>query len=151
MSLETTPPEAPPAFVPYALEIDGATFTVLEPSQPDAYRVREPSGQVIGLACADSSTVLDAASLAALLASPQTVAAPIPQEVTRRQLWLKLNALGVTRAAGKTQLAGNEAAVIEREEAQAYRRENPLVAMLGASLGLNSAQIDGVFIDAAKL
>ena len=70
-------PEPPPPYVPYVLTVAGADYTILEPSQPDAHRVRTQSGQVIGLACADSADTLNAAGLAALLAAPQTVAAGV--------------------------------------------------------------------------
>lgn len=91
------------------------------------------------------------ADVLAAIASPPALPAAVPSEVTRRQLWLALNAMAVTRAAVKAQLTGNEAALIELEEATAYRRDNPLVQMLGSALGLTSAEIDGVFIEAAKL
>ena len=89
--------------------------------------------------------------LAEAVANPPAFVAPIPSEVTRRQLWLQLNTMGVTRAAVKLQLAGIETALIELEEATVYRRDNPLVQMLGSSLGLTSEQIDNVFIEASKL
>lgn len=89
--------------------------------------------------------------LAGAIANPPAFAASVPSEVTCRQLWLALNAQGITRAAVKAQLTGNEAALIELEEAQSYWRDNPLVAMLGTALALNSAQIDAIFIAAAEL
>lgn len=137
-------------FFPYDLTVDGKTFTVVESAQPDAYYVRTDDGTVLGFACADSTVPLDAVGLATLLSTPQTVTS-VPSEVTRRQLWLALNAMSVTRSAVKTQLAGNEAALIELEEAQSYRRDNPLVAMLGTSLKMTAAQIDNVFIAASSL
>lgn len=59
-----------PAFESYALAsaVLGACF-VLAPEQPDAHRVATPSGQVIGVPCADSSAPLTAAALDAFLAA----------------------------------------------------------------------------------
>lgn len=62
---DLTEPE--PAFVPYDLEIDGALFTVLENQQPDAYRVRDPQGRVLGLMVESNAEPLTAETLAELL------------------------------------------------------------------------------------
>jgi hypothetical protein len=143
--------ELPPPFAPYTVTVAGAPFLVLEPQQADAHRVQTAAGAVLGLACADSSAELTAETLAVLLATPQTVTVGVPASVTRRQLFLWLNTQGITRAALRTQLAGNEAALIELEEATEFRRAHPLVAQLGQTLGLGATQIDDAFRAAALL
>jgi hypothetical protein len=94
--------------------------------------------------------VLDATLADAIAHPPAEIPAP-PAPVTRRQLFLWLNSIGITRAMLRAQLSGNEAALIELEEAQEFRREHPLVAQLGQTLGLSSAQIDAAFRAAALL
>lgn len=89
--------------------------------------------------------------LAAAIANPPAEPQPVPASVTRRQLFLWLNGLGITRAALRTQLAGDETALIELEEATEFQRAHPLVAQLGQTLGLNAAQIDDAFRNAAGL
>ena len=56
-----------PAFVPYEIEIEGAIYTVLENQQPDAYRVRDPKGRVIGLMVEGNAEMLTEETLAELL------------------------------------------------------------------------------------
>lgn len=89
---------------------------------------------------------------------PHVIAAPpptpmVPAAVTRRQLFLALLAMPtpVTRATLRAQLAGNEAALIEFDEAMDFRRNHPLVASLATALGYSSDQIDALFIAASKL
>ena len=142
-------PETPAPFESYDLTVAGKTYTVLEPSEPTAHRIREPDhGQVIGLPCADSSVELTEAALAALLAAP--VAMPVPASVTRRQLFLWLNASprNITRAMLRASLVGNEAALIELDEAAEFQRTHPLVASLASSLGIDA---DTAFREAAVL
>lgn len=91
------------------------------------------------------------AELAEAIANPPAEVAPVPASVTRRQLFLWLNTQGITRATLAAQLAGNEAALIELQEATEFLRTHPLVGQLGVALGLNDAQIDTAFIAAAQL
>lgn len=141
--------EVAPSIFPYEVEGVGT----VEAHEGATYVVRVANGAVHGYASPGGvpSPELAAEEIAYAIANPPAFAPSVPSEVTRRQLWLQLNAMGVTRAVVKAQLAGNEAALIELEEATAYRRDNPLVQVLGASLGLTSAEIDGVFVEAAKL
>ena len=79
--------------------------------------------------------------------------------ITRRQLRLALlNRFGVTAAQVEAQIAAmpgtpaqREAAMIEWQDAPEYRRDHPLVATLGAALGLTEAQIDNAWGEAATL
>lgn len=145
---ELPAPELPPAFVEYEVPSVG---TVIAPEGEPGYRVRLPSGAVTafpahsGEPCEENA----AADIAYAMANPSP--APVPASVTRRQLFLWLNAQGITRAALRTQLAGNEAALIELEEATEFERTHPLVAQLGAALGLDASEIDDAFRAASAL
>ena len=116
-------PVAPAPYVPYDLIIGTDTFTVLEPQQPDARRVRTPSGQVIGLACADSSTVLDVAGLTALLATPQI---PTPTARTQSTRTI-LDRLTPTEAAALTACTqpGIQLLVLKATAAGTIREDDP--------------------------
>ena len=113
------------------------------------YVVKMLDGRVCGFR-ANSGTPSEA-NAAADIANPAPEPQSVPASVTRRQLFLWLNGLGITRAALRTQLAGNEAALIELEEATEFQRAHPLVAQLGQILGLSAAQIDDAFRNAATL
>ena len=81
----------------------------------------------------------------------ETVAPSVPWSVTRRQLFLwLLSTHGVTRAQLRAMLT-TEAALIEFDEAQEFRREHPLVAQLAGALGMTAADVDAGFIAAAQL
>lgn len=88
-----------------------------------------------------------------LLNFPDKTPDPIvPQEVTRRQLFLAVYAFnsGLTRAALRSSI-NNEAGLIEFDEALSFKREHPLVLSLGSQLGLTSGQIDQIFITASGI
>lgn len=88
---------------------------------------------------------------AELDAAMATISAPVPQSVTRRQLFLWLNgALGITRAQIRAQLT-TESALIEFDEAPEIHRDHPLVTQLGAAIALTAEQIDDGFRAAANL
>ncbi len=74
----------------------------------------------------------------------------VPSEVTRRQLFLWLNSLGITRAQVREMIQG-EAGLIEFDEAQTFARAHPLVAQLADALGMTDAQVDEAFRAAAEL
>lgn len=83
--------------------------------------------------------------------------APMPA-ITARQLRLALLGLGLTGAQVEAQIAAmpgtpaqREAAMIEWEYATTYQRDHPLVALLGAALGMTEAQIDNAWHGAAAL
>ena len=78
--------------------------------------------------------------------------------ITARQLRLALLGLGLTGAQVEAQIAAmpgtpaqREAAMIEWEYATTYQRDHQLVAMLGAALGLTTAQIDDAWKEAATI
>lgn len=138
-------PEAPAPFSEY--EVVGVG-TVTAHDGPH-YIVKMLDGRVCGFR--SHSGTPSEQNAAADIANPAPEPQPVPASVTRRQLFLWLNGLGITRAALRTQLAGDEAALIELEEATEFQRAHPLVAQLGQTLGLNAAQIDDAFRNAAGL
>lgn len=135
----------------YDLTVNGVVYTVLEPTQPDAYRVREPSGQVLGFACEDSSVVLDAEWLAALLATPQTVPAAVPESVRAAALRYVLNGAGLRAAVENAIAQADQNARDAWEYETTIRRDHDLVAGLAVTLDLSSAEVDALFIQAAAL
>ena len=107
----------------------------------------------IGATQPDGSILYDETPDAVLIdavENPPPVAVPVPQEVTRRQLLLALHAVGITRAQIAAQVAGDSVAVIEYEEALTFRRDHPLIGVLGAALQMGSEQIDDLFRAAAR-
>jgi hypothetical protein len=80
---------------------------------------------------------------------------PPPSRITMRQARLVLLSAGlldkVNAAIAAMQGAAGEAARIEWEYAHDIERTNPLFSQLAEALGLSEAQIDNLFIEAAKL
>jgi len=89
--------------------------------------------------------------LIAAIENPPVQVPEVPQEVTRRQLFLVLNASGITRAQIRAMLDGNEAALIEFEEALTFQRAHPLIGQLGTAMQLDGDDIDDLFRAAAGL
>jgi hypothetical protein len=67
----------PQPFTPYALEIDGNTYTVLDPSEPTAHRIQLPTGEVTACPCIESADTLTVEALAEWIANPP----PLPVSV----------------------------------------------------------------------
>ena len=84
--------------------------------------------------------------------TPAAEVVQVPTSVTMRQARLALNAAGllssVTAAINAMSSPAKEEALITWEYSSELHREHPLVAALGAALGLNGAQIDALFVDA---
>jgi hypothetical protein len=81
--------------------------------------------------------------------------APTPT-LTRRQLRLGLLGLGVTSAQVEGVIAtlpepDRSVALIEWQDASVYQREHPLVAQIGAALGLTTEALDAAWVEAASL
>ena len=79
----------------------------------------------------------------------------VPQSVTMRQCRLQLLAIGkladVDAAIAALPEPEKSAAQIEWEYAATVERNAPLIGALGPALGLDDAQLDELFIEAAKL
>ena len=90
-----------------------------------------------------------AAHNAAITAQPA-----VPEEVTRRQGYLALFDAGVTEVMVEEKMAELlegavlERALLDRRTASTFRRDNPLVQMVGAAFGLD---LNALFAAAAKL
>jgi hypothetical protein len=129
-------------------------------AQPDGtYAGYDESAAVFaalnGLPVGRRPTFLDAtdAGVVAYLAAQAEAAKP--KEVTMRQARLALLQAGLldsvnTAIAGMTG-AQKAAAEIEWEYSNSLKRSQPLVAQLGAALGLNTTQLDALFLTAATL
>jgi len=87
--------------------------------------------------------------------TPATPVAPVPESVTMRQARLALSRAGVLKAANDAIEAmegqPGEEARIEWDYAAELRRDHPLVAGLGQSLGLDDSAIDNLFREAQTL
>lgn len=79
----------------------------------------------------------------------------VPEEVTMRQARLVLLQAGkltiVETTIAAMQGAQGEAAKIEWQYSNTLKRSQPLVTSVGALLGLNSNQVDNLFITASTL
>lgn len=85
-------------------------------------------------------------------------AEPVPESVTKRQLFLVLNAeRGITRDMLAAMIEKNpndkerENGLIELQEASAYDRQHPLVIQLASALSLTPEDVDHIYRAASKL
>lgn len=92
------------------------------------------------------------------LATPDEIEAskpPVPIEVTMRQARLALLGIGVLdQVASAIEALGGverETARIEWNHSSVVHRDSPLVAIMGAALGLDDEQLNQLFITAAAL
>lgn len=76
---------------------------------------------------------------------------PVPKTITPRQCRLILAQQGLLATIEETIKGMDEATRITWEYALEFRRDDPLLASLGKSLGLTDEQIDAFFIAAAQL
>lgn len=77
--------------------------------------------------------------------------APVPQEVTPRQIRLALNAMGLRDAIEAAVAAGSRDLQDTWEFSTVIERANPLIAGMAAALGMSEAQVDALFVLAATL
>lgn len=101
---------------------------------------------------------LSAEDIAQMEADAAAQAAPALPNLTAVQLRLGLLALGMNAAQVEAAIAAmpgteaeREAVRIQWEYETSFRRTNPLVVMLAASLGMSEAQIDAAWLQAATL
>lgn len=123
------------------------------------YRYTSPDQTVVAVIDEDgisrmsmlASLVPDGAEILPYVAPPT----PVPAAVTMRQARLALLGAGllddVEAAINALPSPQKEAARIEWEYSQEVQRYNGFVSVLSPSLGLNDAQLDAMFIQAAKL
>lgn len=113
------------------------------------YNVVYYDGRYTTIPAASPSEANAASDLAAHMAPPD----PVPARVSRRGLFLALleTSSSLTRAALRGGLAGNEAALIEFDEAQYFERTHPLVSAIAANLDLTAAEVDAIFVRATEL
>lgn len=102
------------------------------------------NGQVVAMSPEEEAAFL------ASLPGPQ-----IPQEVTRRQARRALHAAGlldgIMPAINAMSEPARTAALIDWEDSNTFRRDNVTLAALATALGLNSGQVDDLFIAAAAI
>lgn len=82
--------------------------------------------------------------------------APVPQQVTRRQAKEALRRAGKLAQVqpaidGIADAAQREAMQIEWDDSQTFQRNRPSLIAIGAAIGLDSAAIDALFVEAAAL
>jgi hypothetical protein len=98
---------------------------------------------------------MTAQEIADLQASRAADPTPIPQEVTMRQARLALFGAGLLASVESAIDALPEpqktAARIEWDHSQTVQRSRGIVLQLGTAMGLSSAQIDALFVQAAAL
>jgi len=140
-----------------------ATYTAPNTRGNLACQLALPAGTVrvtateAGLECIDAQeadTTVPWADVEAALAADFSAdhLMPVPPEVDRRRLLRAAFELhGITRAQVQAALAGDEAALIEFEEAGSFRRDNPLIGTLATGFSLDLAQTDDLFRRAATL
>lgn len=97
--------------------------------------------------------VVDAPRVAQI--TSEAAKAAVPQFVTMRQARLALMAAGLLNTVNTTIAAmpgaQGDAARIEWEFSSEVKRNQPLVMALGPTLGLSAAQLDALFVAAAKV
>lgn len=78
-----------------------------------------------------------------------TLAVHVPQEVTDLQARLALIAAGKLAAVDAVVAGADDATKAWYDRALTWRRDSPIIASLAPALGLTSADLDALFIDAA--
>ena len=82
---------------------------------------------------------------------PATLPPPVPARIAARQARLVLLAAGKLNDAEAAVAAADQATRIEWEFATELHRSSERLIALAASIGINSATLDQMFIDGAKL
>lgn len=125
---------------------------------PETYRTTVPAQAVPAIAGFDPATAAawpSDAALAEAIANPPDAPATVPASVTRRQLkeqLIRMDRLHEVEATVSA-IPGTEGRIARNwwAEAVEFRRDHPLVAAIGGTLGLTAAQIDALFVAAAQL
>jgi len=124
---------------------------------PGDYTTCQPEGQADGI-CTWNAVALGAqptdTQLQALIPAWQAIAAagPVPKAVSRAQAFAALNNAGLLAKAQAAVNAAPDANVsIFWNNSSDFRRDSPSIAAIGQALGMTPAQIDALFIAAAKI
>jgi len=96
----------------------------------------------------DAATI--EARIAAFVANPPAVTAPVPAEVTPLQMRRALNTAGLRGTVENAVALADQDARDAWEFASVIRRDDPILAAMSAALGKTPAEIDGLFILAAS-
>lgn len=141
--------EVDPPFPAYQVEGVGTVIA----HEGANYIVKMLDGRTCGFR-SNSGTPTEA-DAAADIANPAPEPVVVPASVTRRQLKEQLIRMDRIHEVEATVSAipGTEGRVARNwwAEAVEFRRDHPLVASLGAALGLSSTEIDAAFVAAAQL
>lgn len=94
--------------------------------------------------------------LQGVMVVPPIVAAVVPEKVTPRQIRIALTLAGISEsfidsAIDALSEPNRSVAKITWEYSTEIFRDNPLILSLAPAMGLTSEQVDGLFIQAAKL
>ena len=119
---------------------------------PEADPNEQPQPLPNGMQSAEFDTPREAADwvIQEELACTVTILPPVPQNVSRWQMFRAIDqALGLTRDQLRGMLT-TETAKIDFDEAGGFQRDNPLIAMVGQTLGKTEADIDDLFRLAAS-
>lgn len=144
-----------PAWTDYAVEVNGATYTVLEPDSPDYHRLRTPEG-IVTSCPGDSTQPLTPEALTAHLANQPAWVPGVPQEVTRPRFIIALRkVLNITEGTVYAIISGLPSEQQEDvrdwfDHGVFFDRADSLLNDIAASQGITSEQLDAVFIHAAN-
>lgn len=133
------------------------TYTNASYADPENTTIRvDISGVTSFVPCAPGNS--DYAAIEALVASGELTIAPyvLPPappvtQVTMRQARLALLAADLLDDVEAAITQADRAVKIEWEYATVVDRASPLVASISSSLGLSNAEIDALFVNAAKM
>ena len=135
----------------FAIVVSGVVAQAIEADQSFADTLAANLG---GTAVATSTGSMGDSYSGGVFTRPEP-AAEVPAEVTMRQARLALLGAGllddVEAAIDAMSDPAKAAARIEWDYSNTLRRDHPLVATLGAGLGLTSGQLDDLFIAAGAL
>ncbi len=135
----------------YALIVGGAVVNVIEADADTAAAIAaELGGSAVVSATAGPGDAYSGGNF-----TRPAPAVVVPDEVTMRQARLALLGAGllddVEAAIDAMSDPAKAAARIEWDYSNTLRRDHPLVATLGAGLGLSAGQLDDLFIAAGAL
>jgi hypothetical protein len=134
-----------------------ANLQALPDRAADSYAAQHAGKTITGLELELVAAVNAAAAQYAASNQPEPIVtvAGVPAKVTMRQARLALLAggylAGVAAAIASLPSPQKEQATIEWEYSQYVERQRPFVLQLGGALGLNTAQLDALFVAAALL